>query len=287
MKDKLAKIGIINKAELTQSAAFPSEERLRRGPIAVIECLQEIPCNPCEFVCPEKAIEVGKPITNLPRFLEDRCTGCGLCIPHCPGLAIFVVDLSYSEHEAVVQFPFEFLPLPAVGDEVNAVDREGIVIAKGKVKAVRNPQRFDKTPVISVIVPKEFAMEVRSAKISPRSKVLSPKSKINNQIKSKNLWSRHRTSDVGRRTTIVCRCEEVSGDEIMQAVKEEAPSLKAVKNRTRTGMGLCQGRICAKIATGLISENAGIPPENIKPPTVRPPVRPIALDQLATGKEDD
>lgn len=89
MREGIAYTGIPSLEELINSPGFPSEEEMKKRPIAVIECVQGIPCNPCETACPFGAIEVGEPITNLPRLLTDKCQGCGLCIPACPGLAIF------------------------------------------------------------------------------------------------------------------------------------------------------------------------------------------------------
>ena len=44
----------------------PPEERMAKGRVAVIECVQEIPCNPCENACRLGAITIGEQITNLP-----------------------------------------------------------------------------------------------------------------------------------------------------------------------------------------------------------------------------
>lgn len=80
--------GCPSREELENSPGYPSSERVRKGPVAVIECVEEIPCNLCEAACPYGAIEVGEPIINLPTLLEDKCTGCGVCIASCPGLDI-------------------------------------------------------------------------------------------------------------------------------------------------------------------------------------------------------
>lgn len=106
----ITKVGFLNSAELKEAGRYPSEERLAKGPVAVIECCQNIPCNPCETACRFGAITVGDPITNLPVLDESKCVGCGVCITNCPGLAIFVVDKS--KGAATVSFPFEYLPLP-------------------------------------------------------------------------------------------------------------------------------------------------------------------------------
>jgi Fe-S-cluster-containing hydrogenase component 2 len=95
----------------------------------------------------------------------DNCNGCGLCISKCPGLAIFVIDETYSETQATVSLPFEFLPLPHEGEEVDLLDRSGKKVGKGKVLKVRNGKYEDRTPVITVAVPKELSMVVRNIKV--------------------------------------------------------------------------------------------------------------------------
>ena len=75
----------------------PSEERLQKGPVAILECFQKIPCAPCVKACPQGAITIGEDINEIPTFNADKCIGCGQCIVNCPGQAIFVVDLTYSE----------------------------------------------------------------------------------------------------------------------------------------------------------------------------------------------
>lgn len=162
MRESLSKTGILTREDLGESPGVPSEERMAKGPVAYIECMEEIPCNPCEFVCPNGAISVGKEIIDLPVLDENKCDGCGLCIPVCPGLAIFIVDKSYSEEEALIGFPYELLPLPEVGMNVYGVDRKGKAICKARVVKVQNPKRFDRTPVVYMAIPKAFALDVRN-----------------------------------------------------------------------------------------------------------------------------
>jgi Fe-S-cluster-containing hydrogenase component 2 len=167
-QDGVLRTGIPSQAELEASPGYPGAEVLARGPIVVIECVQDIPCNPCELVCPNNAIHVGEPITNLPVFLADECDACSQCIPICPGQAIFRVDMIYSESRAAVSFPYEFLPMPQAGDIVSGVNRAGEVVCDAEVLRVQRPKSFDLTAVITVAVPKDQAMEVRSMKRLPR-----------------------------------------------------------------------------------------------------------------------
>ena len=146
--------------KLKKSAGYPSEERLNEGPVAVIECLEEIPCNPCETVCPKNSIKVGDPITNLPS-INNLCTGCGKCAVVCPGLAIFIVDRTYSETEAAIIIPYELLPLPAKGDKISGLNRQGSPVCRSKVIRVNANKNFNKTNLVTIAVPKEFSDEVR------------------------------------------------------------------------------------------------------------------------------
>lgn len=154
----------------SQSESFPPgfmecNEIALHKPIPIIECTQYIPCNPCETSCPSHAIIVGKSITNLPKLDLDKCTGCGICVACCPGLAIVLLDMTFSKTEALVTIPYEYLPMPRVGDEVDAVNRHGETLCKAKVIRIRNPKIFADTALISIIVLKQFAMEVKGLHI--------------------------------------------------------------------------------------------------------------------------
>lgn len=144
---------------------FPSIERINKGAVAVIECYKEIPCNPCETACKFDAIKVGEDINNIPRLNSGNCTGCGICLSKCPGLAIMIVDGSKSETTVEVKIPYEFLPLPKEGQIVKGLDREGKYITDVKVLKVLNPKSFDRTPVIMIEADRKFLYEIRNIRV--------------------------------------------------------------------------------------------------------------------------
>ncbi len=160
----LIESGYLEYEELASIQKLPSEERFGQGAVAVVECVQEIPCNPCEAACKFGAIFIGEPITNLPTVIGDKCTGCGVCASKCPGLAIFIINKVYSESTATVSFPYEYYPTPEVGEIKTAVNRKGEAVCAGTIVKVMNPKTFDHTPVVTVEIPKEFVDEVRSIK---------------------------------------------------------------------------------------------------------------------------
>ena len=62
-------------------------------------------------------------------------------------------------------------------------------------------------------------------------------------------------------------------------------SLSAVKKRTRAGMGYCQGKTCKRLVAALLSRERGMAPEELLPGSVRMPVGPVTLEQLAASDE--
>lgn len=164
MRGGVSVSGVPSMEELEGSPGFPSKERLSKEAVAVIECVQEIPCDVCGSICPHHAIEVTS-VKSLPRLVEEDCTGCGICIPFCPGLAIFLVDYNYAREEALIAFPHEFQPLPEVGTSMEATDRRGRRVTKGRVVRVTEGDTYDGTVVVSIAVPKKFAQLVRGIKL--------------------------------------------------------------------------------------------------------------------------
>ncbi len=153
--------GIITPEEL--KTALPPEGR--QGPVAIIECLQDIPCDPCVSACPVQAIQMREGITDRPVLDFEKCTGCGLCIPKCPGLAIFVVHRNIAPGKASISMSHELLPIPQKDEMVILLDRAGREAGEGKVLRVLNPLKYDKTAVVTVEVPEEKIMDIRAVKV--------------------------------------------------------------------------------------------------------------------------
>ena len=148
--------------------------------------------DPCYHSCGFGAIREFESINDIPEVDLDKCTGCGICVGSCPGLAIFVVDETFSETECLIALPYEFIPLPAKGGEVLLLNRAGEEVGKGKVHIVVPGKKPAGTSVIffSKGLQRELSMEVRNVKVL--------------------------TEGVGRGVSkneediIVCRCEDIT-----------------------------------------------------------------------------
>jgi Fe-S-cluster-containing hydrogenase component 2 len=148
------KTGILKEKDLK----MPTIKQLERG-VAILECVQEIPCNPCVDSCPVHAISM-KDINAPPVNDFDTCIGCGKCVGICPGLAIFVVKVKGDT--AWVTLPYEFVPVPKVGDQVKALDRTGAVQGNARVTKV---VKQGKTHVVTIESESSLAMTIRNIRV--------------------------------------------------------------------------------------------------------------------------
>ncbi len=80
--------------------------------------------------------------------------------------------------------------------------------------------------------------------------------------------------------TIICRCEEVSLEDIQTTADQFQCSARELKLRTRAGMGYCGGRTCRPAVDAVMEHLTGEKAGNDMPLKVQPPVRPISLSVL-------
>jgi Fe-S-cluster-containing hydrogenase component 2 len=136
----------------------------KKNGLAVIECPQRIPCNPCGTSCPSGAVIPFVDINDTPAVDYEKCTGCALCVAKCPGLACFVIDLTFGEDTALIKLPYEMVPIPKTGDSVDCLDRTGEVVGRGKVENIAEPLK-DRTRVVSVSVKKDLTSSIRAIRV--------------------------------------------------------------------------------------------------------------------------
>lgn len=158
LSSSLLKHGFIGEEEIER---FPGMTH-KSGIHPVIECTQNIPCNPCQDACHFGCIRIGEKITSLPAVdSSKKCMDCGQCVASCPGQAIFLVNEDVGGGMAEVTLPYEFLPAPAVGDKGTALGRDGAACCPAEVVRVRTAPLFDSTTLLTIRVPADMAMTAR------------------------------------------------------------------------------------------------------------------------------
>ncbi len=81
---------------------------------------------------------------------------------------------------------------------------------------------------------------------------------------------------------VVCRCENRTAGDIRAAVEAGCLGPNQVKVMTRCGMGPCQGRECALTLSALVAEARRMTPDAVGHLTIRPPLKPLTLGELAS-----
>ena len=89
------------------------------------------------------------------------------------------------------------------------------------------------------------------------------------------------------KATIVCFCEDITEEEIVDAIKQGFTEPVDIKNYLRPGMGPCQGRGCASQIMRLIRQITGLRPESILPLSHRPPITPVPIGVLKEIKKQE
>lgn len=84
--------------------------------------------------------------------------------------------------------------------------------------------------------------------------------------------------------TVVCRCEELTAGQIREAVALGARDPAQIKGYTRAGMGPCQGRMCETTMAEIIAAESACSIEEVGCLRIRPPLKPLTIDQLAENE---
>jgi len=239
-------------------------ERAKEAPVALIDCREEIPCNPCEDACAKGAITVGPNICAPPMFDPGKCNGCGKCALLCPGMAIILLDRSGGVGAVRVSVPYEMRETLTAGEEAWAVDNEGKALGRGKIIKVSGKDEVGGTRLVTLEVPQDWALKVKG--VSGRKLLIEVPEEVEEAPRQQDF--------------LLCRCEEVRVSSVREAVGLRFRSLGALRRYSRVGLGICQGRFCqSMLRDKLVGESmmehaaAGI----FK---VRPPVRPVSLSRL-------
>lgn len=175
--------------------------------------------------------------------------------------------MSHEEYDTVT-LPYEYYPLPEKDQEVYGLSRDGKYVIKAVVVRIVLTKKNDRTAVIEVKVPKGYGMKVRNISVDGKRIADEEENKAVDQAA---------IDAIDNDEMYVCRCEEITKAEVIEAVRNGATSVNEVKRLLRTGMGMCQGRNCAKTIERIIAAELKVAPSEVPQATKRGPVRPIKL----------
>jgi len=240
------------------------------GVVPVFHCTQEIPCDPCTAVCPQEAIYIDESdIRQIPTFIGQQlgkvCVGCEKCVAICPGLAVILADYRKDPEYPTVAIAYEFLKESIhVGDVVTVLDAEGAVLGNVEVTSVRALEAHDRTVVVKVKAPKEYAKRIAGIRVQ-EEQVTRPL----------DHYVRRITDD-----TIVCRCERVTAGEIRALIRQGYRDINEIKAVTRAGMGACGAKTCTPLIHRLFRDE-GIPETEVVDNVKRPLFMEVPLGVFA------
>jgi len=84
---------------------------------------------------------------------------------------------------------------------------------------------------------------------------------------------------------IVCRCSDLTRQDIKNFIEQGYTTFDEIKRVSRAGMGPCQGRTCMPLIMKEISQITAKPIDKIRPGTYRPPIKAIPMGIIVSTIE--
>jgi len=157
MTESYDRRGYFSEEELKEH--LPSDKLLRKKKMAIVECLQEIPCNACLDACRYESVSKAH-INDPPKVNWENCNACMQCIRECPGLAMFIVTIK--DGKAQITIPWEMQYVPKKGETIDVLDRKGTKLGRGVVLRVIPPIKDNKTWIITFETDEKLVHKARN-----------------------------------------------------------------------------------------------------------------------------
>ena len=87
--------------------------------------------------------------------------------------------------------------------------------------------------------------------------------------------------------TIVCRCEDVTLEEIRGQIAQGLTDIESLKRKLALGTGPCQSKNCVVTLTRILIEEGLLDPKDAIPITSRPPLFMTPLKNFAGKHESE
>ena len=89
-----------------------------------------------------------------------------------------------------------------------------------------------------------------------------------------------------KKKAIVCRCEDITEEDVINAIKQGYTDIEELRKKLRIGMGPCQGRVCIQIVRKILKNYTKKDISKIPLPKSRPPIIPVTLGTLSSDKDE-
>ncbi len=86
---------------------------------------------------------------------------------------------------------------------------------------------------------------------------------------------------------IICRCEDLTLDEIRKAISDGYTDFEELKRYLRCGMGPCGGRTCLPLIRRELAFHLGVASSDVDLPTTRPPQQVTTFSAISLGSKDN
>jgi bacterioferritin-associated ferredoxin len=93
--------------------------------------------------------------------------------------------------------------------------------------------------------------------------------------------------DKNKALTIMCRCEDITVEEVRSYIEQGVTDLEQLKRLLRVGMGPCQGRTCTPLIVNELARATGKPVKDIPLTVFRQPTSPVKIGVLAGGTKHE
>ncbi len=85
---------------------------------------------------------------------------------------------------------------------------------------------------------------------------------------------------------IICRCRDVTEEEIIEAINDGYNTIELLKRKTKIGTGTCGGRTCLPMVQRILARQTGRDLDQIALPRERSPIIPVPL-RFAAGERGE
>ncbi len=89
-----------------------------------------------------------------------------------------------------------------------------------------------------------------------------------------------------KKNIIICRCQDITLEEVEQAIDSGITDPEQLKRFLHIGMGPCQGRTCGQLVTRILIQKTGKSSVDIKSTSTRPPLISIPIKELLGGEHE-